>query len=244
MSNPTQNFKKIIPFVKSRIELYRRDIFELFGLDKFSKPYTGHKKILEYIDNKKGFFVVCGGNDGYFQDPTYFLEKFKGWNGIIVEPLPIGELCRRNRKKSYVYRVALVPQGFDKNLIEFIDCNAMSFIKGSIDNEDEWVRQGQESQKIVAKKIVVPARTLQSIIDEYKGKTDFYGKIDLMVVDVEGYELEVLKGLDFEKNHPVHILVEAHTIEKLKVIKEFLAQKNYRLLDEMGHKDYLFENIK
>ena len=240
-TDPKNNIGKIKPFLRSKIEPYKRDIYELIGIDKLSRPYPGHEKLLQYIDIRDGFFVECGGNDGHFQDPTYYLEKFRGWKGIIVEPLPIGELCRRNRKKSTVYRTALVSKDDARKTVDFIDVNAMSFIEGSIEDEKEWVKAGEYSQKIERRKISVPAMTIQQVIDENRSKTGLLEKIDLFVADVEGFELEVLKGLDFDTNSPTHILVEAHTDKRLSDIQEFLSSENYTYITEIGNRDFLFK---
>ncbi|PIP69238.1 hypothetical protein COW91_00385 [Candidatus Nomurabacteria bacterium CG22_combo_CG10-13_8_21_14_all_32_8] len=239
IKNPKENYGKIFPFVKSKIIPYMRDICEFFGIERYSKPYPGHKLLEKYITKKNGFFVQCGGNDGYGFDPTYYLEKFKGWRGVIVEPLPISSLCQRNRKKSVVVQSACVGFDYPESTISFIDCNFMSFVKDSIENSSELIKLGEDSQNMVCREIIVPAKTVQSIIDEQtiisKGNT-----IDLFVADVEGYELQILQGLDFSKNSPSFFLLEIQNSERLQMISEFLLPHKYSLLGEIGEKDYLF----
>ncbi len=241
INNPRTYIGKILPFTLSKIEPYKRDILESFGNDRLSKPYPGHEKLMQYITNTDGFFVECGGNDGHFQDPTYYLEKFRDWKGVIVEPLPIGNLCKRNRKKSTIYKVALISKGDKRETVDFIDINAMSFIEGSIENEEEWIAAGKNSQKIEQRKISVSATTIQQIIDDYNHGNQVHKQIDLFIVDVEGSELEVLKGLDFEINSPLNILVEAHTDKRLSDIREFLSREDYELITHIGDNDYLFK---
>jgi len=168
-----------------------------------------------------------------------YLEKFKGWRGVIVEPLPISSLCQRNRKKSVVVQSACVGFDYPESTISFIDCNFMSFVKDSIENSSELIKLGEDSQNMVCREIIVPAKTVQSIIDEQtiisKGNT-----IDLFVADVEGYELQILQGLDFSKNSPSFFLLEIQNSERLQMISEFLLPHKYSLLGEIGEKDYLF----
>ena len=64
------------------------------SFDFLSKPYgvekmEYHNNLLKYIDFNSGFFIELGGYDGFFHSPTYYLEKFKNWQGILVEPHPI-----------------------------------------------------------------------------------------------------------------------------------------------------------
>lgn len=237
--NPKDNIGKIFPFIKSKTIPYYRDLFELFKIEKYSKPYPGHEELLKHITKRNRFFVQCGGNDGYGFDPTYYLEKFRGWKGIIVEPLPINKLCKRNRKNSMVVQSACVPFGYKENTISFVDCNAMSFEKNSIENSSEWIKLGEEAQNMECREIIVPARTIQSIIDE---QTNYSEKIiiDLFVADVEGYELQILQGLDFSKNSPTYLLLEVQNSDRLQKISNFLLPYKYSLVSEIGEKDYLF----
>ncbi len=239
LKNPKDNISKIIPFVKSKIFLHYRDLCELLGFKKYSKPYPGHTQLLSHINYKNGFFVQCGGNDGYFQDPSYYLEKFRGWKGIIVEPLPISRLCKRNRKNSKVIQNACVSFAYSEKTVSFIDCNAMSFVKGSIENGSEWIKLGEDAQNMKHQEISVPARTIQSIIDE-NTKSFGYKEIDLLIADVEGYELQILQGLDFEKNPPKYILLEIQTTERFKEIEKKLTPFRYQLEANVIDKDYLF----
>lgn len=237
IKNPKDNVGKILPFIKSKMIPYHRDLCESFGIEKYSKPYPGHEELLKNITKRNGFFVQCGGNEGCNQDPTYYLEKFRGWKGIIVEPLSISKLCQRNRNKSIVVQNACVSFDYKGDTATLVDCYGMSFIKDSIDNGDEWIKIAEETQKIQHREITVPVRTVQSIIDEYNIKKQ---SIDLFVADVEGYEIEILKGLDFSKNSPSYILLEIQNSERLKNINEFLESKGYSLINEIDDKNYLF----
>ncbi|TSC68809.1 MAG: FkbM family methyltransferase [Parcubacteria group bacterium Gr01-1014_56] len=60
----------------------------------------------------------------------------------------------------------------------------------------------QTKQKIEAV-IKIPLLTINSIMEEY-----FPEGVDILSVDTEGYDLEILKSLDFGKYHPKVICVE------------------------------------
>ena len=237
--NPKVGVKKILPFIKSQLFPYFRFLAESFGIEKYSKPYLGHKELLEYVNIKDRFFVQCGGNDGYGSDPTYYLEKILGWKGVIVEPLSIYKLCQKNRNKSNVYNYAVGSFDQKEKTVSFVDCNLMSFVSGSIENNNEWIKTGEQAQQMKSEKITVPMRPVQELIDDYFSTHD-KKTINLFVADVEGYELQVIKGLDFKKNKPLFILLEIHTQERLDSINEYLTNLNYHLIKEIGHHDYLF----
>lgn len=241
LKNPKTEYKKILPYLKSRVFFYKKKFYEFLKIDKLSKPYPGHQKILKYLDFEDGFFIECGANDGYFQDPTYYLEKFKNWRGILVEPLPkVFKNCLKNRKRSKVYNYALVSPDFSKKIITLCDCNAMTVVKGSFEGYENWIKSGEIAQNIISQEIEVSAKTLQSLIDEYFNR---YGKrkIDLLVADVEGYELEVLKGLDFNKNTPEYLLIEMQTEERKIEIEKYISRFGYNLIEEVGNRDFLYK---
>lgn len=243
MRDPRGNAGKVLPFIVSKIAPYRRDLFEFFGSEKYSKPYPGHETLLKHITKKDGFFVQCGGNDGYGFDPTYYLEKVRGWKGIIIEPLPISRLCKRNRKKSVVVQSACVSFDYNESSISFMDCNFMSFVKSSIENSSEWIKDSEQAQNIECREIIVPAKTIQAMIEQY-AETFKSVPIDLFVADVEGYELQVLQGLDFSKNSPVYFLLEAQNSSRFQKIADFLKPHGYVFIEEVGEKDYLFAKNK
>jgi len=240
VSDPRHNFGKVYPYVKSRLIPIKRKTFELFGNEKFSKPYSGHNRLLDLLKDKcGGFFVEVGGNDGYFLDPTYYLEKFRGWTGIIFEPLPqVARLCRKNRRESQVIEAALVSAGYPDEQVSLIDCNAMSVVKGGVPNYESWVKEGERCQKIEAREITVPALTLDKALERYfsSNKT-----IDLLTIDVEGYELEVLKGLNLEKYAPKFILIEILKDDLREKIEDFLNGR-YDFIEIIGDNDFLYLN--
>ena len=200
--NPRKQYKNIVPFLKSVVAPHKRRLYEAFGNESLSQPYPSHERLLKHFNQTNGFFVECGGNDGHFQDPTYYLEKFRKWSGVIVEALPIARKCAKNRGRSIVYETALVPFGSKESSVSFIDVNAMSFIKGSIEKPQDWIHGGETSQKISMREIIVPAKPLQEVLDDYFSHHE-KRDIDLLAIDVEGSELSVLQGLDFKKIHPL-----------------------------------------
>ncbi len=65
--------------------------------------------------------------------------------------------------------------------------------------------------------------------------------IDFLSLDVEGAELEVLKGIDFEKFRFKYIVLESRNI---KLTNSFLSKHSYELVERITENDYLFANKK
>jgi FkbM family methyltransferase len=170
------------------------------------------RKLDAIIDRDGGFFVEAGANDGYTQSNTYWLERFRGWRGILIEPMAAYvEECRAGRPDATVVRAALVPSDFEGDTVTMHFGDLMSSVAGShadAEADRAWVRQGLVLGWYDEHDEEVPARTLTSILDEQSAP-----EIDLLSLDVEGFEPSVLRGLDLDRHAPRWLLVEMHDLE-------------------------------
>ena len=198
-------------------------------------PSTGHSSIDRIIvdeyfkDKKDGFFIETGACDGIFQSNTFYLETELNWSGILIEPNPdYVKECIINRPKSKVYDCALVSFDFKDNhtvLYSIASKGAM----GTVEDRGMWIN---ETETPVFHENI-PTRTLTSILDETQPK-----EIDLFSLDVEGYELNVLEGLDFEKYKPKIIVVECHG-ETINPVNDLLSTY-YGLDNKISDRDYVY----
>ncbi|MEF2230470.1 MAG: FkbM family methyltransferase [Pseudodesulfovibrio sp.] len=171
------------------------------------------RKLEKYIGRKDGFFIECGANNGYFQSNTFYYEYQLGWKGILVEAIPeLAAVCAYQRLNARVYNCGLVSTEYpdDRITLRFAGLKSLvSGCKGGGEAEDKWVSSGVHNEGLPGTyEVSVPARTLTSILDVERPE-----HIDLFSLDVEGYELEVLRGLDLERYRPEYILVEVHDPE-------------------------------
>jgi hypothetical protein len=72
--------------------------------------------------------------------------------------------------------------------------------------------------------IEVPVRTLDSVLEEAGAPAGF----DFLSIDVEGHELEVLRGFDTERWRPRLILLEDHVADLTK--HRYLKAAGYRIV--------------
>lgn len=195
--------------VKRVVRKARREIgllsFAASGQDFALKPYLG---------KRGGFFIEAGANDGIAQSNTYWYERFRGWHGLLVEPIPeLADRCRRNRPGSRVVSSALVSADYPGNQIEMIFCGLMSQVdgaRGSAEADARCLDVGARNAQVTPYHLSVPARTLTSLLDEIRPP-----KIDFFSLDVESFELSVLQGLDMERYCPTYLLVEGNDPEGL-----------------------------
>lgn len=163
------------------------------------------RRLNDILDRDGGFFVEAGGNDGYTQSNTYWLERFRGWRGILVEPMQeLYEMCGEERPASTVVRAALVPFDHEGDTVRMRFAELMSTVAGEHLDEHR-TRMGTILGWRDPYEDDVPARPLSQILDEHGAP-----EVDLLSLDVEGYEPSVLRGLDLERHAPRWLLVEVH----------------------------------
>ena len=194
-------------------------------------------KLEKYVNYNKGFFVEAGANDGISQSNTYYFEKVRGWRGILVEGIPsLYERCKKNREKSIVFNCALVSDSYHGQFITMHYANLMSVVQGaraSFEGDNEYIKTALEIQKLEnTYSAKVPVRTLTSIFDQCG-----VGKIDLFSLDVEGYELDVLKGLAFNRYRPKYMCIEAWN---RKEIEDYILPY-YDVIEDLTERDILYK---
>lgn len=192
-------------------------------LDKTARRTTEFSLVREYFENKrKGYFVEVGANDPQHGSQTWHLEDGLQWSGVLVEPLPnLALRCRNERRRSQVFECACV-ENTNVEDIKF-------YIPLCTDTEDEIHCRSAAGKNVhdgkfkTHREIIVPARTLDSILEEAS-----VSHIDLLSIDVEGTELEVLQGLDLQKYQPKLVLIEDKYLYLNK--HRHLTKYGYRLV--------------
>ena len=199
------------------------------------------------VSFKNGFFLEVGANDGISYSNTIRLEKSLNWKGILIEPGFHQYLkCSKNRPNSIVINAALVSKEFrkkNKQVLIATDSGLMSKIyRKSI--------FGMNIFKYFFKNWShVNCYSLDYLLNHLE-----INKIDFFSLDVEGNELEVLKGINFDVVDIKYICVEVWDKDKDKILK-FFENNNFHLIKDLSefnkkdfpnwsgnHNDFLFKN--
>jgi FkbM family methyltransferase len=216
----------------------RRLRAERRGDDRFSRPamHDMERKLQRYLP-ERGFFVEAGAYDGYVQSNTYWLERFAGWRGLLVEAIPeLHHAAVLERPASRVVNCALVPPDQEGQRVRMRYAGTMSIVAGAR-GDDRADDAYLESAFPIAEKsydIEVTGRTLSELLDEERAP-----EVDLLSLDLEGYEAQALRGLDLTRHAPRFILVEAQDAHALRAVEEVIGGR-YRVENRLAPMDVLF----
>lgn len=113
-------------------------------------------------------------------------------------------------------------------------CGLMSVVAGGMKTpveEEEHLRAGAACQQLEPYEVLVPAATLSDLWDRYR-----LGGVDLLSLDVEGFERSALQGLDLERHRPKWMLIEARYRAE---IDDYLSDW-YDPVADLSHHDVLY----
>ena len=169
--------------------------------------------VAAFFGDTKGYFVEVGANEPRVRSQTWHLEQ-AGWTGILIEPQP--DLARELRamRMAKVFAVACSGPEHDGGTLPL-------HVAGPLSSLD---RSGMAPGAVPQAVIEVPIRTLDSILTEAQVPEHF----DFLSIDVEGHEIEVLRGFDIARWQPRLILLEDHVADLSK--HRYLYGAGYRIV--------------
>jgi FkbM family methyltransferase len=173
--------------------------------------------------SEPGVFIECGAFDGFLESSCRFFEETFGWRGINVEASStIYKRLQMNRPNSENFNYGLT--NFEGE-IEFVDVEMPSYelcTNGSIRHLDSH-KELLDSASCVYRKSIVPAITYAKLIQLIG-----IDKLDLMVLDVEGHEIEAIQGFHGASVLPKVLCIE-HGHLGVGTLQDALRPFGYRL---------------
>lgn len=229
----------------------RRRLFEQTGSARYSRPANDEmdRKLERYLPEHGGFFVEAGAFDGFIASNTYYLERFKAWTGVLVEPIPLlCSHCVRERPHSKVFNCALVAPEFESDQLTMLYGGCTSVVKGGWqhvltadgpgESQREWSARGCRYEGRDPDEITVPALTLTAVLEQADAP-----RIDFLSLDVEGHEAQVLRGLDLGRYAPRFVLLEVlESLGPARAELEAILGPTYREIARLSSSDVLFSH--
>lgn len=167
-----------------------------------------------------GFFIEAGAFDGYAFSVTYALEAI-GWTGLLVEPLPERkESCAARRPHSRVVHAALGPDGSQGTTRLTAVADQYGGMLSFTGSDTAHARQMAQNRHATTS-VDVPLTSLNALLEQHSGP------IDAAVIDVEGMEVEVLKGFDLGRFRPRVLIIEDNSMGKDPGVERHMAGQDY-----------------
>ena len=208
---------------------------------EFKSQHKQDEFIVNYFKGKKnGVFVDIGAHDGITLSNTYVLEKELGWTGICIEPMPRQFKNLSECRTSKLYNCAI----YDTNGTEkftMVDYDGYPDMLSGI-SKDITIKHMSgilsESSRMGAKLKYIDVQT--RILNEILEENNTY-EVDFLSVDVEGAELKILKGIDYDKFHIKVIIYENG--ENTNSVRDFLKSKDFSFYKRLGIDDVFVNKI-
>jgi len=186
-----------------------------------------------FKEKKNGVFIDVGAHNGVVWSNTLIFEKLFSWSGLCIEAnesllegLRADRTCEclhcaidDNEKEQTFWKIVGKPDG--------IGGLEKGFPDGHIERIEQALALYPDS---ICEKIPTTTRRLSSVLAEYH-----ITHVDYLSIDVEGNELGVLKGFDF--NACSCELISAESNDRASV-QAYLDQFGYNLLGKFCADDF------
>lgn len=218
-----EEFAFDIPIVTSS-EIRTQGYFSQLGQDWVLDQFL-------FREMTRGTFIDVGAHNGVSLSNSWFLESSRNWHGVCIEPNPavFPELVRN--RKAICIQAAISSSGEDVMKFLLPSNSSLSMLAGLESNytRSHFRRLQAESTKVKSTTSTVNVSITR--LDKLAYQHNLH-EPDLLLIDVEGAELDVLLSADWRIFRPKVILVESN-YHSVRVI-HFLRARNYELLARIG----------
>lgn len=170
-------------------------------------------------DRRGGFFCEFGATDGVALSNTLYLERDRGWRGILAEPARgWHEALARNRPGARIDQRCVWVRSGEMLTFQESTTRELSSI-GRFTAAD-----GHARKRSAGASYAVQTVSLNDLLAAHGAPAEF----DYLSLDTEGSELQILQALDFARWQPRVITVEHNFTPARDGILELLRARGYR----------------
>jgi FkbM family methyltransferase len=173
-------------------------------------------------------YLDIGTNHPIYNNNTYRFYK-KGSYGVLVEPDPqLFKVIQRTRQRDICLNVGTGPSDEKSASYYIMTSHQLSTFKK--DQAEDMAATNNYGKQRIEEIIQVPLVAINSIMETY-----FPDGVDILSIDTEGYDLEILRSLDFNKYKPQIMCVETLRFDengkeqKQRAIIDYLLGRGYKV---------------
>jgi FkbM family methyltransferase len=184
--------------------------------------FKGRRKELEltaeFLQGEAGVFVEVGANHPTNGSQTWHLER-SGWRGLLVEPLSENAKLLRQQRMAEVAEVACAGPEHHGGTLPL----RVAGLGGAMSSLGSFERPTAVATEVR----VVKTATLDSLLQRFSIE-----RVDFLSIDVEGFEIEVLRGFSIRRYMPRLVLLEDR-VRNLR-LHRYMLRQGYRLVRRTG----------
>jgi FkbM family methyltransferase len=186
---------------------------------------AGEDMILRHLigcDKRQGFYVDVGAHHPIKASNTYFFY-LQGWRGLNIDACP-GSMAefRKTRPRDINIEVGISDVADELTYYIIEEGSPMNSFSRTFLEELDLL-------SAVKKEIRVPVRPLAEVLATHISTDQ---NIDFMTVDVEGFDLNVLRSNDWQRFRPNVLVVEDRHVHggAIPQVVSFVNQQGYEVV--------------
>lgn len=211
-----------------------------------NQDYIVYENFFKNYNEPNKFFCDIGGNHPVNLNNTIYFETYRGgeWSGIAFEPLPEMAKLWKETRKAKLFPFALSDKQGQKTFVAIRNKTGWEDMLSYVKNDEKDIKFDDYEKN----EVVVDVKVFKDIAIE-----ENISRIDYLSLDVEGHELNVLQGIDFNYTTINVMTIENNTPNSIygdDRIRYFMTEKGFLLwgrvhgLDDIYVRKGFYECIK
>lgn len=216
---------RVVRYSASEIESQRALGFR----SQFGQDYYVYNSFFQ--EQRSGYFLDIGCNQPEYLNNTFCFETQMGWSGLAFDPISRYGAEWKAQRKALFMPVALGADNAIRSFVEIVNKEGWADMMSAFADKAR-VEDLQYGHRIYD----VSVRRASDVLSE----TDVT-RVDFASIDVEGAELEVLAGLNFELHSPRVLLIENNSgLAGDSRIRAYLKLRGYKFYARIWTTDDVF----
>jgi len=201
-------------------------------MNDFRSQY-GEDRILARIfaGNLTGTCVEVGAHNGVDSSNTYYFERL-GWRCILVEPNPMMWTVIRDARRAVLFECAA--SGRESRAILHVGVGDGNDLYSTLDAASVERIKSHGTQ---VANVPVRTRRLDDMLEECQVQ-----HLEFVSIDVEGHELDVLKGFDLNRWKQQFVILEDNSNLRESSVAGFMVTRGYTRFFRTGCNDWYAVN--